>query len=386
MKLLKAGIVVLLLTLSVSLYADKIVLVNGDILSGTIVSENEYEVVFLSGDDEIAIARAAIKEIERDKPAEELPKPDRRFINLSIFPPVSTQGHLLIRGERRLNYIQFGTVAAYSTSVSGITFAPVSIVGEEMRGLQNSLLLGYSGKYMGGIQTSLLINIADGGGRGWQWGNINVATGNFRGFQFGIFNYANNFSGLQLGFINYSRNAGKQIGVINIAKDAKSRSFGLINFYGKGFTEIEIGFNTVFQANIFIKHGIRNGYFIYGLSSYPFVEPVPLFNWGFGYKLLKDSEKWKINIDIMMGVDASSIVGIFEYGYRFEGPSLQIRQRNYLEYKIRNDFSILGGFSPTFTAFSSYGYKYRSISIEISKSDYIWLAVDFFLGVQFNLR
>ena len=198
-------------------------------------------------------------------------------VNLSLFYPVSTNRTPDVSTNLRLNLI-YGRLAA----VRGLDLtAGVSILGEELRGVQLTGIYSHlkggfvglqaagagnfvqgegqgvqlaglfnydRGEFVGlqsagimnftesgfrGVQASSVLNAADGPSRYAQLSVIaNTTVGEFLGGQVaGFFNYAGDeITGFQLSTLNYGTTvSGAQVGLVNIAGEAAGAQVGFIN-------------------------------------------------------------------------------------------------------------------------------------------------------------
>lgn len=147
------------------------------------------------------------------------------------------------------NHLALGLLGVSSDRLEGFSFAPISLVDEEMTGMQLGLvtagrevsgfqlgLLLTSGLTVRGVQLSVGLSITRQELNGLQAGLVNVAgpvTGvqlgvlnvgeDVTGVQFGFVNFARNVKGVQVGFINFSKSGVVPIGIFNVSEDAPLR-------------------------------------------------------------------------------------------------------------------------------------------------------------------
>ncbi len=208
--------------------------------------------VFKLTDREYAVARGDAKEGEGEKEYIVAPW------YFSLYPNFKAN-------VNTVHYGVFNLFGACSAKIRGfeLGFGP-SIVKEEVKGLQLTLIgnysgtdatgaqlsgffnltggnftgvqlsyygLNYSGKDMTGVQVSSILNLTGGRMDGVQIGSIfNYAVEKTRGAQVSLVNIAGGLTGAQVGLVNISGElCGAQVSLINVADDVYGTQIGLVN-------------------------------------------------------------------------------------------------------------------------------------------------------------
>ncbi|MBC8132109.1 MAG: hypothetical protein H7X95_03940, partial [Deltaproteobacteria bacterium] len=215
------------------------------------------------------------------------PVPPRFALNLSLFPPLDTNG-----GIASDNAVVFGLFAR-STRLSGFALTLGHYVDGDAHGFQMAGVGAISKGDLSGLRITGAVDYAEGtlkgmqvsggiaaagGGRGAQIagaanyvrdeftglqiaGAANVAQGDVHGLQMAgamnvsrqltggqlsVLNVAGDVSGAQVGVVNIGRRVrGTQIGVVNIADSMQGASIGLITFVRDGIHALDISSSEV---------------------------------------------------------------------------------------------------------------------------------------------
>ena len=161
-------------------------------------------------------------------------------VDLSIFPPVSTNGDRYV-----VNRLQLGLIASRTTRLRGIGLAPVlwadedvegaflSYIGSSARGRVTGLQVGMVANVAGslrGVQLSQGLNLVRGDVVGWQSSSVSWVTGAVTGLQSSVVSYAESVSGAQLALTSVSGDLrGVQVGLVNVGGDVRGAQAGLVN-------------------------------------------------------------------------------------------------------------------------------------------------------------
>ncbi|OHD53990.1 MAG: hypothetical protein A2014_08265 [Spirochaetes bacterium GWF1_49_6] len=240
---------------------------------------------------------------------------DYVFFNLSLFPPVSTQGWSI--GKHIINSIQCGVFLSHSSKLYGFGTSLVTITDEEMTGFEISGF-NYTGVSAQGVQFALLINsdaqrfagfqiaplnIINEWGEGFQLGIVNINSGFFGGFQIGAVNInVDKFTGMNVGLINIGNKFhGVMVGIINFSLDPEVVPIGLLNIIAGGLLSIE----TWVDLNCFSFTGLKLGskyfYTVLTLLKFDFFRGITYLpstkNIGIGCGLTIPLESFKAGFD-----------------------------------------------------------------------------------------
>lgn len=190
----------------------------------------------------------------------ELEPLEERFVDVALFPPVSTNGDRPV-----VNRLQLALVGSRTTRLSGVGLGPVlwaeedvrgahlawiaSSAGGRLEGLQLAGMAGIAGE-LRGIQASSFFNLvrrdATGlqlsGGASWTSGALTGSqvsivnrAGQLAGGQLGLVNVAGDVRGLQLGLVNVARRVeGLQLGLVNLADSVDGAPVGLVSLVRDG--------------------------------------------------------------------------------------------------------------------------------------------------------
>lgn len=210
-----------------------------------------------------------------------------RPIQISVIPPLSTNGIQSMQYSNRLSFNIFGGLAG---GLDGAEFSGLFAVERgRVKGIQFAGITNIVGSNVEGIQSAGIINLVDGELKGIQFaGIINIAGQGMRGAQFaGISNIAANVEGVQAaGIINISAGnvKGIQIGLINLASHVDGVQLGLLNFAKDGYRRGEVWVGDALHANIGFKMGGNSK--LYNIFTVGSALPAESSTrWGFGYGL-----------------------------------------------------------------------------------------------------
>jgi caspase domain-containing protein len=187
-------------------------------------------------------------------------------VDLSIFPPVSTNGDRYV-----VNRLQLGLIASRTTRLRGVGLAPVlwadedvegaflSYIGSSARGRVTGLQVGMVANVAGslrGVQLSQGLNLVRGDVVGWQSSGVSSwATGAVTGLQSSVVSYAGSVSGAQLALTSVSGDLrGVQVGLVNVGGDVRGAQVGLVNV-GSHVRGAQIGLVNVAEG----IHGVSLG-------------------------------------------------------------------------------------------------------------------------------
>ncbi|ACL64330.1 peptidase C14 caspase catalytic subunit p20 [Anaeromyxobacter dehalogenans 2CP-1] len=177
------------------------------------------------------------------------------FVDLALFPPLSTNGDRAVE-----NHLQLGLIASRATRLTGVGIGTVLWVDEDVRGVQLGmgnaargevvgLQLGSMGNLAGALrggQYGALANVVRGDGRGVQVGGVVGWTGGaftglqanavvsyaaeVHGLQTAVTSVVGALSGAQLGVVNVGGAIhGAQVGVVNVARSVRGAQVGVVN-------------------------------------------------------------------------------------------------------------------------------------------------------------
>lgn len=203
--------------------------------------------------------------------------------------PQVAAGIQLVPGDtdRWIRGFSYNIVAGRNGSVEGWELGMVNLVTYDFSGLQMGIWNDV-GRHVSGLQSSLLMNFADGDLSGAQFSGIgNVAWGASDGFQWStFFNVANDFSGLQmsaglnlsssldgaaLGLVNVTGAAsGLMLGLVNVADSMDGIALGLVNVIDGGYQKFEAWTSDTHALALGYKLGGQNFYtgLFVGLDPY----------------------------------------------------------------------------------------------------------------------
>jgi hypothetical protein len=146
-------------------------------------------------------------------------------VELALIPSIGVNA---LVGTPNRNHFVLGLLAARSTWLDGVAFAPVSLVDDVARGLQVGGLMAFDRGALFGVQLSAGVSWTSAQAAGLQFGSFTFA-GKLAGVQLGAANVTGDAQGVQVGFLNVAgKMRGVQLGVVNIASSA-AVPIGLIN-------------------------------------------------------------------------------------------------------------------------------------------------------------
>ncbi len=277
----------------------------------------------------------AAPETKKDSTLSETEGYESRFFQLSLVPPLSTNG---MHGHKYVNHLSFNILAGYSGGVNGAEFGSIaniskgsvkgaqfsgfvnvvggSVTGTQFAGfanvvkqpVQGAQFAGFANITQGGVsnggQFAGFVNVAKGSVSAAQAaGFMNVTQGDVQGLQ--AAGFANltkaNVQGLQLaGFLNRARNVnGVQIGIINVADSVKGVQLGLLNFARHGYYRFEVWGSETMYANAAFKMGSRHFHNIFAFGYRPDGKRTyTAYGYGFGSEVAA-GRKLSLNLDLM---------------------------------------------------------------------------------------
>lgn len=180
-----------------------------------------------------------------------------KSFQLSFITPLSTNG---ASANKIANDYSINLLGGYSRANNVFEFGGLyNINSEYTKGVQFAGLTNISSKGVKAIQFAGLANVTSNQEGGIQISGIsNVASKGNVGAQVG-------------GILNVAKNAGTQIGLINIADSVGGASIGLINIVKKnGKQEFELGFSDAINTYLSFKLGTDKFYTIFsgGINFY----------------------------------------------------------------------------------------------------------------------
>ncbi|MBW8686823.1 STN and carboxypeptidase regulatory-like domain-containing protein [Chitinophaga rhizophila] len=142
-----------------------------------------------------------------------------------------------------------GAVNLNRDSVNGAQIAGAINVGwQNISGIQIAGAINMGRKDMNGVQIAGAVNYRKGGGGAQMAGAVNVSIDTAKGAQIaGIVNYATVLKGVQIGIVNY-------------ADSSDGYSLGLLNIVRRGYHQVQIYHNEIFDLNIAYKSGSKRFY------------------------------------------------------------------------------------------------------------------------------
>ena len=186
-------------------------------------------------------------------------------VDLSIFPPVSSNGDRYV-----VNRVQLGLIASRTTRLRGFGLAPVlwadedvvggffSYIGSSARGRVTGVQMGMVANVAGslhGVQLTQGLNLVQGDVVGWQHSGVSWAAGAVTGLQSAVVSYSRSISGAQLALTSVSGDVrGAQVGLVNVGGDVRGVQAGLVNV-GSHVRGAQIGLVNVADG----VHGVSLG-------------------------------------------------------------------------------------------------------------------------------
>jgi len=173
-------------------------------------------------------------------------------------------------------------------------------VGGPQKGLQLAGLANLNISSFDGVQVGGLINRAKSFNGIQVGGLVNNIADTSNGLQVaGLINMVNRtHRGVQVaGIINYAKKVeGVQIGFINLNDTINGVSIGFFNFSRKGYHQLEIAADEIFQSNISFKTGTHRFYNTF-TAGYRFNDNLWMYGYGIGTSF-KTSKKSRLFLDL----------------------------------------------------------------------------------------
>lgn len=219
-------------------------------------------------------------------------KPERIWLNLSIFPPLdlasrydvpviprlslnllggyvyaleglelggimNAEAHHVIGAQLATggNFVD-GTVLGFQGTL-GLNAVEGAVGGMQLAFILNRASRGVVGAQLGGclnmanrsmygLQGTSMLNLVQGETVGVQMGAVNVTTGKVKGLQIGLLNYADELEGVPIGLFSYVRQ-GRLAGSLGIDTRGTARAT-LASGGALGYSVLSIGYRTSSQA------------------------------------------------------------------------------------------------------------------------------------------
>ena len=142
--------------------------------------------------------------------------------------------------------------------------AVYNIALKSMTGMQSAGVFNYVDGPVKGYQASSILNYAV-DMRGCQTGLVNISRNTTKGAQIGIVNTGGDFTtGSQFGLVNTAGEVtGVQIGLVNISRDLNGIPLGLVNIVRNGITDFDVTGDEMGFVKAGIKHGTEHFYVLY---------------------------------------------------------------------------------------------------------------------------
>lgn len=211
--------------------------------------------VTLADGQRLELATDRFATVARERTAARGGELEHAFADLSLFPPLSTNGDRAVE-----NHLQLGLIASRTTRLRGLGVGTVVWADEDVRGVQVGLgnaargevvglQLGSAGNLAGSLrggQYGGIANVVRGDGRGAQVGGVVGWTGGaftgvqanaavsyaaeVTGLQVSVTSVAGALSGAQLAVVNVGGAVrGAQVGVVNVARSVRGAQVGVVN-------------------------------------------------------------------------------------------------------------------------------------------------------------
>ena len=208
--------------------------------------------------------------------SQETQNTDTRTFQLSLVPPIGTNGSL---SDQVSNKISLNLVAGHAYGVEAVEVGGFynrvkkdvrgvqvsgfgNQVGGEVDGLQLGGFININKGQVDGAQVAGFLNLVSDGVKGWQLGgftNISKAT---QGLQVaGFNNHSEGTKGIQLaGFTNTTRGLdGLQLaGFVNVAKEVKGVQLSIVNIADSVASGVQFGLLNISKKNGFISPAIES--------------------------------------------------------------------------------------------------------------------------------
>ena len=222
-----------------------------------------------------------------------------RFFQLSILPPLSTNG---MENSQLVNQFSINLIAGYSGGVQGVEIGGFANVNKgSVRGYQGAGFANVVSDTVSGLQTSGFANVAKEVIGGQLAGFGNVGSGSAKGTQLaGFVNVVGNSSaglqaagftnitaghhqGVQMsGFLNYARTVkGIQLGFINISDSIDGAAIGFFSYVKHGYRGLELSSNETFHTVLSFKTGTSRFYNIFSAGA-RWTKDEPIWTAGYG--------------------------------------------------------------------------------------------------------
>ena len=237
-------------------------------------------------------------------------------VNISLFPLYGFSRSVTV-----VNNVQLNVGMGYADELNCVAAGVVSIVGQDVRGIQANVV-NIAGGPVSGAQIGVVnltrrevngaqVGVVNGSLRdlrGPQVGVVNTTFGAVSGPQSGVVNVARK-SAMQTGVVNASLDAsGVQLGVVNIARHNTGAPIGIVNIVlNGGRTHAMSWVDETGLLNVGLIHGSRRTYNIYTAASDVSLETVSL---GLGLGAHFDSRRSWTRIEAI-GSSVSSADDIF---------------------------------------------------------------------------
>ncbi len=209
----------------------------------------------------------------------------------------------------------------------------MNVVGQDAQALQAAGFINVVKNRVQGLQIAGFGNVVGQEMRGWQIaGFLNAVGGHLHGNQIsGFLNVAGTVTG------------GRQIGLINVAKDSEKAPIGLLSFVRDGYLRLEASTDEVNAGNLTLKTGHRKFYNILTIGT-NFNRPG-YTNLSLGYGLGRAFDfgrGWMLNTDL---------IGLYHFprDRRYDDGHTHIRLIPAIERRLAKGIYLAAG--PTFNAF-----------------------------------
>ncbi|MBL4668731.1 MAG: hypothetical protein JKY30_05655, partial [Flavobacteriales bacterium] len=241
-------------------------------------------------------------------------KPLSQKAQISILPYIGTNGQL--SASTKVDYslniwggVNAGVRKAEIAGFFNLNWDSVShfqaagwfnSVGGPQKGFQIAGLANLNSSSFDGVQVGGLFNRAKSFNGIQVGGLVNNIADTSRGLQVaGLVNMVNRtHRGVQVaGIINYAKKVeGVQIGLINLNDTISGVSIGFFNYSRKGYHQLEISADEIFQSNISFKTGTHRFYNTF-TAGYRFNDNLWMYGYGIGTSF-KTSKKSRFFLDL----------------------------------------------------------------------------------------
>lgn len=284
---------------------------------------------------------------ESRKNARNVQMNEERFFQLSLVPPLSTNGKL---SGQVTNNLSVNLLAGYAYGVKGLELGGFynidrremtgvqlggfgNAVGGETHGVQLAGFLNTTKGYTNGVQAAGFLNVVTDDVKGVQasgfvnisknvegvqaTGYVNFATQELRGVQAsGFVNYAKSIKGVQAtGFLNVTKEVdgaqvtgflnitkklkGVQLAIVNIADTVESGvPIGLLSFVRSGLHQFAVEHNEFMPYHLYFRSGLHKFYSVLSAGIDPSKDNLWHYGLGFGTQF-KLPKKWYGNVELV---------------------------------------------------------------------------------------